>query len=37
MGIRATPTFLVNGQVIQGALPLEEFEKVIDQARSAAQ
>jgi protein-disulfide isomerase len=32
MGIRATPTFLVNGQVFQGALPFEEFEKVIDQA-----
>lgn len=32
MGIRATPTFLVNGQLLQGALPYEQFADVIDQA-----
>lgn len=28
-GIGATPTFLINGVTVQGAYPLEEFEKVI--------
>ena len=37
MGIRATPTFLVNGQVLQGALPYEQFVEVIDQALAASQ
>lgn len=33
MGMRATPTFLVNGQLIQGALPFDQFQEVIDDAR----
>ena len=36
MGIRATPTFLVNGQLIQGALPFVQFQELIDGARDAA-
>jgi protein-disulfide isomerase len=36
MGVRATPTFLINGQVIQGALPFVQFQEVIDGARGQA-
>lgn len=31
-GVRSTPTFFVNGQLVQGALPLAEFRKVLDAA-----
>lgn len=31
-GVRSTPTFFVNGQLVQGALPTEEFRKVLDAA-----
>ena len=30
--VRATPTFFVNGQMIEGALPLEQFRQVLRQA-----
>ena len=30
VGVRSTPTFFVNGRMIQGALPLEEFRTVLD-------
>ena len=30
LGIRSTPTFFINGLVVQGALPYEEFIKIID-------
>jgi protein-disulfide isomerase len=30
-GVDATPTFFVNGTMIRGAQPLEEFQKVIDE------
>jgi protein-disulfide isomerase len=36
IGVRATPTFLVNGRTIQGALPLAQFEEVIEEARGSA-
>ena len=32
LGIRATPTFFVNGRQIEGALPLPQFRMVIEQA-----
>lgn len=31
-GVRSTPTFFVGRQMIQGALPVEEFRKVLDAA-----
>ena len=31
LGIKSTPTFFVNGQLISGALPIENFEKIINQ------
>ena len=30
LGITGTPTFFVNGRILVGALPFEEFVKVID-------
>jgi protein-disulfide isomerase len=31
-GVRSTPTFFVNGTMVQGALPLEEFRRLLLQA-----
>jgi protein-disulfide isomerase len=31
LGVRGTPAFFVNGKMIAGALPFEEFQKIIDQ------
>jgi protein-disulfide isomerase len=31
VGVRSTPTFFVNGQIINGAVPLEQFAEVIDE------
>ena len=31
-GVRATPTFFVNGQKIEGALPIEEFRDAVRRA-----
>lgn len=36
LGVRSTPTFLINGQPIVGAQPIETFRSVIDQALRAA-
>lgn len=36
LGIESTPTFIVNGEKLVGALPFEEFAKVIDQALEKA-
>lgn len=36
LGIRGTPTFLVNGRPVRGALLLEQFEEVIEEARNSA-
>ncbi len=30
-GVSATPSFLINGSVIEGALPFEEFQRVIEE------
>ncbi len=31
IGVRSTPTFFVNGQLIAGALPMEAFQEVIEE------
>jgi protein-disulfide isomerase len=36
-GISGTPTFFVNGAVIEGAVPLADFRRVIDQELARAQ
>ena len=36
LGIRSTPTFLINGEMVQGALPIESFSETIDDALSEA-
>ncbi len=35
VGVRSTPTFFVNGQLINGALPVESFSEIIDEELSA--
>ena len=38
LGVRATPSFVVNGRPIEGALPLAEFRRILDAAvREATQ
>ncbi|MCM0605538.1 MAG: DsbA family protein [Xanthomonadaceae bacterium] len=32
IGVRSTPTFFINGQLISGAVPIEQFSEVIDEA-----
>ena len=32
MGVRSTPTFLINGTRVIGAQPIEQFREVIDEA-----
>jgi protein-disulfide isomerase len=32
IGIRGTPTFIVNGRLVAGALSVEEFRRLIDEA-----
>lgn len=36
LGVRTTPTFFINGRKVEGALPLEGFRTVIDEALRAA-
>jgi len=31
VGVRSTPTFFVNGQILNGALPIEQFSEIIDE------
>lgn len=31
MGVKSTPTFFVNGQMLSGALPIESFSEIIDE------
>jgi predicted DsbA family dithiol-disulfide isomerase len=33
IGVRSTPSFLVNGQPLIGALPFEDFERIIEAER----
>jgi protein-disulfide isomerase len=32
LGVRGTPTFVVNGRVVSGALPVEDFRTLINEA-----
>ncbi len=34
LGVRGTPTFFINGRALSGALPIEEFENVINEELS---
>lgn len=34
-GVQSTPTFFINGQVVQGAQPLAQFQAIVDAAMSA--
>lgn len=36
LGVRSTPTFFVNGQLVAGALPIEQFSEMIDEALADA-
>jgi protein-disulfide isomerase len=31
IGVRSTPTFFVNGQMMAGAMPIDSFSEVIDE------
>ena len=35
LGVRSTPTFFINGQLLSGALPVEAFSEVIDEELNA--
>jgi protein-disulfide isomerase len=35
VGVRSTPTFFINGQMVAGALPLEQFSEIIDEELEA--
>jgi len=32
LGVRGTPTFVINGRMVVGALPLQEFRNIIERA-----
>ena len=32
IGVRGTPTFVINGRLVAGALPVEDFRALIDEA-----
>lgn len=34
VGVRGTPTFFVNGRAVVGALPLQDFQQIIEQVLS---
>jgi protein-disulfide isomerase len=36
IGVKSTPTFFVNGQLIAGAVPIDQFSEVIDDELAAA-
>ena len=31
VGVRSTPTFFINGQLVSGALPIESFSEIVDE------
>ncbi|MBU6376272.1 MAG: DsbA family protein [Bdellovibrionales bacterium] len=35
VGVRSTPTFFVNGQIVNGAVPIEQFSEIIDEELAA--
>lgn len=36
VGVKSTPTFLINGEIISGAVPMSEFEDAVNEALEAA-
>lgn len=36
IGVRSTPTFFINGQMLAGALPIDQFSEVVDEALDEA-
>jgi protein-disulfide isomerase len=36
IGVKSTPTFFINGQLISGAVPIETFSEIIDEELAAA-
>jgi protein-disulfide isomerase len=34
IGVKSTPTFFVNGQLVSGAVPIEQFSEIIDDELS---
>ena len=35
IGVKSTPTFFINGQLVAGALPIESFSEIIDEELEA--
>lgn len=35
IGVKSTPTFFINGQIVAGALPVEQFSEIIDEELAA--
>ena len=35
IGVKSTPTFFVNGQIVSGAVPIESFSEIIDEELTA--
>jgi protein-disulfide isomerase len=35
LGVKSTPTFFINGQLVSGALPIESFSEIIDEELAA--
>jgi protein-disulfide isomerase len=37
LGLSSTPSFIVNGRTVVGAIPVEQFKQIIDEALKTAQ
>ncbi len=37
MGVHVTPTFVINGEPLQGSVPLATFEEIVESARAKAE
>ena len=35
VGVRSTPTFFINGQLVSGARPIADFSEIIDEELAA--
>ena len=33
IGVKSTPTFFVNGQLVSGAVPIEQFAEIIEEQK----
>ena len=36
IGVRSTPTYFINGEIVSGAVPFEQFKEAIDEALKTA-